>query len=99
MPENRITKKHLYANALGRVGYKDWLKLANHLKLKVTTPSGGTSHCHSIWPSSSEATNIRELITTLYEGMSKQVNQKIFKKFLDRGFSENDLWKGLGLLK
>ena len=98
MSEERIKRKELY-NSLGKIKPKDWLKVAEKLLLTVTSPtSGGGSHCHSIRVPSIPVTDIKGLITTIYEGMSKQVNQKVFKKFLDRGFTEDQLWKALGML-
>ena len=98
MSEDRIKRKELY-KTLGKVKAKDWLKAAENLYLLVTSPSGGTSHCHNIRMPSIPIEDIRGLVATIYEGMSNQVNQKTFKKFLDFGFTEDQVWKALEMLK
>ncbi|HBB49510.1 TPA: hypothetical protein DEQ22_00075 [Candidatus Nomurabacteria bacterium] len=97
MSEDRIKRKELY-KTLGKLKTKDWLKAAENLYLKVTSPSGGTSHCHSIRMPSIPVEDIRGLIATVYDGMSNQVHQKTFKKFLDFGFPEDQIWKALEML-
>jgi len=98
MSEDRIKRKDLY-KTLGKLKTKDWLKAAENLNLKITSPSGGTSHCYSIRLPAIPVNDIRGLITTLYENMSNQVHQKVFKSFLRFGFKEDEIWKALGMLK
>ena len=98
MSEERIKRKELY-KTLGKIKAKDWLQVAKNLNLLITSPSGGTSHCYSIRVPSIPIENINGLIITVYEGMSNQVNQKTFKRFLKFGFTEDQVWKALGMLK
>jgi hypothetical protein len=96
MPEDRIQRKELWAQ-LGSIKENNWLKVAEKLELLVTTSKGGTSHTVIRLPSI-PVEDPRGIIATIYAHMSKQVQGKVFKRFLDFGFSEDDIWKGLGKL-
>jgi hypothetical protein len=97
MSEDRIQRKELY-KTLGKTKTKDWLKVADKLLLNVTSPSGGSSHCYTVRIPSIPAEDPRGIVITLYEGMSNQVKQKVFKRFLLFGFTEDQIWKALEML-
>ncbi len=97
MSEERIKRKELI-KSLSNTTLDSWLHLAEILTLRVTTPSSGSSHC-SIRRQGFDDNDIRGLVTTLTDHMSRQSKVKVFKRFLDCGYSEDEIWKGLGLLK
>lgn len=97
MAEERIVRKDLI-RSLGNTTKDSWIKLAEKLGLRVTAPSGGSSHCSVRKPGFSD-NDIHGLITTLTNGMSRQSKIKVFKRFLDCGYPEDEIWRGLGLLK
>jgi hypothetical protein len=97
MAEERIERKELI-KSLGNTTKDSWLALAENLKLRVTAPNSGSSHC-SVRMTGFPDNDVRGLVTTLTEDMSRQSKIKVFKRFLDCGFSEDDIWRGLGLLK
>ena len=98
MSDDRIRHKDLW-NSIGNLkGCSPWIDLAKKLGLSVTQPKGGSSH-YSIRLPGSSAEGIEGLITTVHDGMWKDVHKKAFKRFLDSGFGEDDIWKGLGMLK
>jgi len=99
MAEDRIQRKDLLKR-LGNIKKEDWFRFAEANDLRITQPSKkGTSHfaIRRNDPSIPDS-DLRGLITTVYDGMSKQVNKIVFKRLLDCGFSEDDIWRGLGLL-
>ena len=100
MSESRIVNKKLW-DSLGTIKDKGpWLKAAEKLGLKITRPSSGSSHCSIRNPDPKiPLHDVRGLIATVYDGMSRQVNGKVFKRFLDYGIKEDDLWRALEMLK
>jgi hypothetical protein len=97
MAEERIERKELI-KSLANTTLFSWLQLAEKLGLRITKPNSGSSHC-SVRMSGFEDNDIRGLVTTLTENLSRQSKVKVFKRFLDCGFAEDDIWRGLGLLK
>ncbi|GEM_PF-1037458 len=95
--ESPIKRKELW-NSLGNVKKNDWLKAGEELGLVLTIPTGGTSHV-AIRKQSFSVEDIRGLVATVYEGMSKQVNGKVFREFIKAGFEEDEIWKALRKLK
>ena len=81
----------------GKRTKQDWLKAAEKLGLVLTSPNKGTSHTAVRKPDVAPD-DIRGLIVTIYEGMSKQVNGKVFREFQRNGFEEDAIWKALGKL-
>ena len=97
MSDDRIRHKDLW-NSIGNLqGCDPWIKLAKALGLSVTQPSGGSSH-YAIRLPDFAPEDVKGLVTTVYDHMWRDVHKKVFKSFLDRGFSEEDIWKGLGML-
>lgn len=92
-----IKRKSLW-DSLGNLKKKDWLKAGEALGLVLTAPSGGTSHV-AIRKPGVPTEDIRGLVATVYEGMSRQVNGIVFREFLKAGFGEDQVWKALGKLK
>lgn len=92
-----IKRKELW-DSLGNLKKNDWLKVGEELELVLTVPTGGTSHV-AIRKPSVPVEDIRGLVATVYEGMSRQVNGKVFREFLKAGFEEDQVWKALGKLK
>ncbi len=79
-----ITRKNLW-DSLGNVKKADWLKAGEALGLVLTAPTGGTSHVAIRRPDVA-VEDIRGLVVTVYEGMSKQVNGIVFRELLKKGF-------------
>lgn len=92
-----VKRKDLW-NSLGNIRKNDWLKAGEMLGLVLTIPTGGTSHV-AIRKPSVPIEDIRGLVVTVYEGMSKQVNGIVFREFLKAGFEEDQMWRVLGKLK
>ena len=92
-----IQRKDLW-DSLGNIRKNDWLKAGETLGLILTAPTGGTSHV-AIRKSGVPLEDIRGLVVTVYEGMSKQVNGIVFREFLKAGFDEDRLWRALKKLK
>jgi hypothetical protein len=99
MAEGSISRKNLLPQ-LKRIDKDDWLYAAERLGLRITQPSSGTSHA-AIRNTIYNASDIRSLIATVYSRMNKipSVNQKVFKRFLKHGISEDDLWRALNILQ
>jgi hypothetical protein len=102
MSEERIKRKALWQQ-LGNVDLNDWLRTAKAVGLNVTSCGKGTSHGHQLRDPKIAETDIRGLVTTLTPNCFKQANQKIFKRVLTycqkNGHDEDDVWRGLGLLR
>jgi hypothetical protein len=93
----KIARRGLW-DSLGNIkGVRPWIDAAVKLGLTVTQPKGGSSH-YSIRKAGFPAEDIRGLVATVYDGMGKQVNQEVFKKLLESGFEEDDIWQALGRL-
>lgn len=92
-----VKRKDLW-DSLGNLRKGDWLKAGEKLELVSTVPTGGTSHV-AIRKPGVPTEDIRGLVVTVYDGMSKQVNGKVFREFLKAGFEEDQMWRALGKLK
>ena len=100
MSEDRIKRKDLWRQFPNKIKkIKKWLKAAEALDLIVTQPKGGSSH-YAIRFKDYDKTDVKGLVVVVYEHRSirKDVNEAVFKAFLDKGFSEDDIWKALDLL-
>jgi predicted RNA binding protein YcfA (HicA-like mRNA interferase family) len=86
-------------DALGNIQKpKQWIQAAERLGFIVTDGKGSHMNVRNkLYP---EIKDTRSVIATIYKGMSKQVNKKIFKKFLEQDkITEDEIWKSLGMLK
>ncbi len=83
---------------MGNIKKQDWLKAGEKLDLVLTVPTGGTSHV-AIRKPDIAVEDLRGLVVTVYEGMSKQVNGIVFREFLKHGFEEDEIWKALDKFK
>jgi len=78
--------------------HNDWVKFANNKKLLVFTGRG--SHYANIRnPKYPDPKDMRGFITTITTNCFNEANEAIFKRFLKYGFTEDEIWKGLGLMK
>ena len=97
MAEERIKRKQLW----GRLGnikrQRDWLNAAERLGFAINVSAGGTSHT-TIRDKKYPVENIRGLVTTIQANLYKQINQHIFKQFMDFGIKEDEIWRALGML-
>lgn len=93
-----IKRKELW-KSLGNIKCGDWKKAARELGLPVTAHSGGSSHFAIRKPGRETDYSTESLITTIYEGMHKQINQIVFKRLLEYGLDEDDIWRALGKLR
>jgi hypothetical protein len=82
----------------GNLKLDDWFRACKKLSLPITQPGSGTSHYAVRHTSDPIDLTTEGLISTIYEGMSKQVNGKVFRRFLECGVEEDALWKALGKL-
>ncbi|OGZ08720.1 MAG: hypothetical protein A2762_00015 [Candidatus Lloydbacteria bacterium RIFCSPHIGHO2_01_FULL_54_11] len=64
-----VKRKDLW-DSLGNLRKDDWLKAGEELGLVSTVPTGGTSHV-AIRRPNVPVEDIRGLVVTVYEGMSK----------------------------
>ena len=67
---------------------KDWIKACERLGLIVETNRGKGSHCLIKHPQT-------EHKYTIQRHLHKFINIKIFKKMMEWGFEENDIWNAL----
>jgi len=97
MAENRITHKDLW-KSLDGVTQKNWESAADRLGLSFSYCYGKGSHAVIRDPQYPDPADIRGLIVTVQKNLYKQANRSIFKKLIDWGISEDDIWKALGYL-
>ncbi|NQU82427.1 MAG: hypothetical protein HQ539_00560 [Parcubacteria group bacterium] len=99
MSEDRIKHKKLWQQ-LGCIKKKEvWIRASETLGLKVTQPKGGSSHYAIRFPGN-ESWDIRKgYICNVYDPVRKDISESIFKKLLDNGYIEDDIWKALKMLK
>jgi len=97
MHEVSIKRKGLW-NSLGNVSFSDWEKVAEKSGFILTAPGSGTSHVAIRKKTNPTDYTTKSLVVTIYEGMSKQVNCKVFRRFLEHGVKEDEIWKALGKL-
>lgn len=98
MAEERIARKDLWQQLVNIKNKKVWIRAAGELGLKVTQSKGGTSH-YAIRLPGYEDWNIKGLISNVYDPVRKDVSEIIFKKLLDKGYGEDDIWRALRMLK
>lgn len=83
---------------LGNIGCTDWIKFAEKEGLLVIEGHG--SHYANIRdPKFPDSKNIKGLITTITKNCFREANEAIFKRFLKFGIPEDNIWRGLGLMK
>lgn len=98
MAEERIQRKDLW-NQLLKIKKKEvWIKAAEKLGLQVTQPKGGSSH-YALRLPGYEIHDIKGHITNVYDPIRKDISEAVFKRLLDKGYKENDIWEALGFLK
>ncbi len=92
--EIRVENRNLWGSR-GNIRLKNFFSAVEKLGLRVTQPNTGSSHSAIRRPD--VLTNgIESLISTIYEGMSKQAKGQVIKALLKYGIKEDDLWKALG---
>lgn len=97
MAEDRIKRRDLWSR-LGSIKKKEvWMKAVKRLGLKVTQPKGGSSH-YAIRRPHYENWDVKGLVSNVYDPMRKDISEAVFKKLLDIGYHEDDIWKALGML-
>ncbi|OHA73668.1 MAG: hypothetical protein A2940_01785 [Candidatus Wildermuthbacteria bacterium RIFCSPLOWO2_01_FULL_48_29] len=97
MAEDRIERKALWQQ-LGNIKKKeDWIRAAGKLGLQVTQPKGGSSHYALRFPGY-EKSDMKGFISNVYDPLRKDISEAVFKKLLDNGYSEDDIWKALKML-
>jgi len=84
---------------LNNVGQKDWIKLAECHELLVVKGGKGSHYINIRDPKKPDSNDVTGLISTITPNLFKQANEQIFKKFLRYGLSEEQVWRGLGLMK
>lgn len=95
MAEDRIKRKNLWAG-MNNVDQADWIRAAHKLGLRVVHATSGTSHTITLRdPRNVDDDDIRTLISTVQTNLYKQANQAIFKKVVDFGIEEDDIWRAL----
>jgi hypothetical protein len=98
MADGRINRKELWPR-LKNIKKKDvWIRAARELGLNVTQPKGGSSHFAIRLPRHNNY-NIKGLISIVYDPVRKDISEAIFKKLLNFGYPEDDIWRSLKLLK
>ncbi|TSA44102.1 hypothetical protein D4R51_04495 [bacterium] len=98
MAEDRIDQKDLWQE-LGNIKKKEvWIKAAEKLGLRVTQPKGGSSH-YAIRLPGYEKWDMKGFISNVYDPVRKDISEAIFKKLLEKGYKEDDIWRSLGMLK
>lgn len=94
MVEDRIKRKDLWQR-LSNIKKKEvWMRAASALGLHVTQPKGGSSHYAIRFPGY-ENWDSKGLISVVYDPVRKDVSEAIFKKLLDKGYDEDEIWKAL----
>lgn len=96
MVEERIQRKDLWRQLSKIKKKEDWIKAAGELGLQITR---GSKHYAAIRLPGYEKYDIKGLISTIYDPVRKDISEKIFKRLLEKGYKEDDIWKVLGLLK
>lgn len=99
MAENRIQRKELWRRLPNLKKTAIWLRAAKKLGLVVTQSKGGTSH-YALRLPNYEQNDIKGLVVVVYAHgtLRKDVNEKIFKAILNKGFTEDQIWEALGFL-
>lgn len=96
--KSRIKRKDLWMG-LNNINQSDWIKAAKKLGLRVVYSKSGTSHTVTLRdPNNLIDDNLNSLITTLQVNLYKEANRSIFKRIIDFGVSEDDLWEALGMV-
>ncbi len=98
MVEKRIKQKRLWTQIGNIKKKKVWIRAAKSLGLEVTQPKGGSSH-YAIRLPGYDIWDVKGVVSVVYDPMRKDINEIVFKKLLDSGFKEDDIWKALKMLK
>jgi hypothetical protein len=99
MSEDRIKRKNLWIG-MNNIKQSDWIKAGYALGLRVVKSPSGTSHTITFRdPKNPDDNSLKSLITTVQVNLFKQANQAIFKKVIDFGIEEDEIWKALGMIK
>ncbi len=98
MAEHRIKRKELWEQ-IGCITKKEvWIEATKELGLNITQPKGGSSH-YAIRLPGYENWDMKGYICNVYDPVRKDISESIFKKLLDKGYKEDDIWKALKMLK
>ena len=95
MADALIKNKNLMQR-LNSVSRDDFVRAVQMAGLHVTKLTTG-SH-YAIRRPGFASDDIRGVVTTIYEDMSKQTKMKIIKRLVREGLPEDELWKNLGVL-
>jgi len=98
MADRRVIRKELWPRLSSIKKKEVWFKAAEELGLKITQAKGGTSH-YVMRLQGYENWDYQGVVSGVYDPVRKDISEAIFKALLDRGFAEDDIWKGLGFLK
>lgn len=97
MTEDKINRKNLWRQLSKIKKKKVWIIAGKKLGLEVTQPKGGSSHFALRLPGY-EKTDIKGLVSVVNDPMRKDISEKVFKRMIDKGFDEDDIWKALNML-
>mgnify|MGYP001564931469 CR=1 FL=1 len=81
---------------LNNVKWDFFISTATDVGFIVTKLSSG-SH-YAVRKKDIPVEDVRGVITTVFDGMSRQVKIKVVKAFIRAGANEDDIWRGLKLL-
>ncbi len=97
MAKEGIARRDLWQR-LGSIKKKKiWIRAAGTLGLNVTQPKGGSSH-YAIRLPGYENSDINGFISNVYDPMRKDISEAVFKRLLEKGYKEDDIWKALKML-
>ena len=97
MPEARIKRKKLWQSLDQIKRQVEWIRAAERLGLLVNGSGGKGSHW-AIRMGKYSIDDVRGLVATVPTTLYKQLNQKIFKRLLQIGLNEDDIWRALKML-
>ncbi|HEY4516681.1 MAG TPA: hypothetical protein VJG64_01940 [Candidatus Paceibacterota bacterium] len=96
MADELIKRKGLIQQ-IDKASRDDFIKAVQKVGFLVTNLSSG-SH-YAVRRPGFDPADFKGFVTTVYADMSKQMKMKIFKNLVRAGINEDELWRGLGLLK
>lgn len=93
---DELVKRKNFLDQLNNVKWDYFLSTATDVGFIVTKLSKG-SH-YAVRKKDVPVEDIRGLVTTIYDGMSRQVKTKVVKAFIKAGADEDVMWKALKIL-
>jgi len=94
---DEIIKNQELKKRLNNISLKDWIRFCKGEKLIITEGTRGSHYTTIRDPKYPDKQDIRGVITTITPNCFKESNLKTFKKFIEFGIPEDNIWKGLGL--